>query len=266
VAEPTEREIAAAARHLARSGRLLVLTGAGLSADAGIPTFRGTGGLWNEHRAEDLATLDGFRRDPALVWDWYRERRDHAARCQPHTGQRSLALLPKSAAWRERVLVATTNEDDLLDRAGLPEAVHLHGSLFETACAGRDGTAPCGWRARDDARHRLSHAPCPRCGAPVRPGSVWFGEPLPATALDAIRTFAADGCLVVGSSCLVQPVASIPADLAAAGAPVVEVNPEDTPLTPKAAAALRGTAKDMLPPLIDQLTSPTMRDQRRRMT
>lgn len=256
----TSAEIDRAAAAIARSRRLLVLTGAGLSADAGVPTFRCEGGLWRSHNVADLATPEGFARDPETVWDWYRERRLVVAGCQPHTGQRALALLERHF-HDGRVLVATTNEDDLLERAGVERVLHLHGSLFDTVCA-----AGCGWNARDTDDNSLSLVPCPRCGGAVRPGSVWFGEPLPQRPLEAISAFDPDACLLVGSSCIVQPAAAIPAELALAGRPVVEVNPEPTGFSDSARVSLRGTARDLLPPLVDLLTSRTIRDQRRRIT
>lgn len=252
-------DIAHAADRLLACHRLLVLTGAGASADAGIPTFRGEGGLWRAHRAEDLATPQGFAANPEAVWEWYRERRAVAARAQPHAGQRSLALL-QLHFFAAEVLVATTNEDDLLDRAGVAKVLHLHGRLAETACA-----VGCGWSALDP-EDVLSRRPCPHCGALVRPASVWFNEPLPAAAVEALGDFQPDGCLLIGSSCLVAPVSNVPAEMSLAGLPVVEINPSETPFSQFAAASLRGTAKDILPVLVDHLTSPTVRDQRRRLT
>ena len=241
--------------------RLLVLCGAGMSADAGIPTFRCEGGLWRNHRVEDLAHPDGFTRDPDLVWEWYRERRLQTASCAPHPGQRAVALLQRHFPPPGQVLVATTNEDDLLERAGVTPVLHLHGSLFETVCTGG-----CGWRAPDDHDNACSMMPCPRCGARVRPGSVWYEESLPHAPLQAIDQFDPDGCLLIGSSCLVQPAAAIPSDLVAAGRPVVEIYTEVTPQTTIATCSINGTAKDVLPGLVDLLTSRTVQDQKRRVT
>lgn len=248
--------LAAAARVLGDCRRVLVLTGAGTSADSGVPTFRGEGGLWRSHRATDLASLDGFRRDPELVWDWYRERRLHVACALPHEGQRTLALLQQHLPPPAQVLVATTNEDDLLERAGVEAVLHLHGDLFQTRCA-----ADCGWAARDDCDNALSFLDCPRCGAAVRPGSVWFGEAVPPELLDTLQAFAPDGCLVIGSSGLVQPAAAIPPELALAGLPVVELNPDETPLSSLAKVSLRGQARQLLPQLVDLLTSRTVRER-----
>lgn len=255
-AEPLKELVGQAADALIPCRRLLVLAGAGASADSGIPTFRDDGGLWRTHRPEALASAAGFADHPQAVWDWYRERRLAIAAAVPHAGQRALALLRGFFPAAE-VLVATTNEDDLLERAGVDPVLHLHGSIFETACV-----AGCGWRAwdRDSA---LSVATCPRCSAAVRPGSVWYGEPLPSEPLSVLAAFNADCCLVIGSSCEVAPVSQIPIDLALAGSPVVEINPRDTPLSAHA-ISLRGTAAVVLPRLVDLLTSSTVRDQRLR--
>jgi NAD-dependent deacetylase len=253
---PARETVNQAADRLMGCRRLLVLVGAGGSADSGIPTFRDVDGLWQTHRPEDLAHPDAFADHPDVVWEWYRERRAVIAKAQPHAGQRSLALLQQHFHAGE-VLVATTNEDDLLERAGVEPVLHLHGSIFETRC-----NANCGWRAIDPDGV-LCHLPCPKCGARVRPGSIWFGEQLPSGPLDVISGFAADGCLVVGSSCEVAPVSQIPLEMALAGIPVVETNLRPTPLSAHA-FSLPGSAKEVLPRLIDLLTSSTMRDQRLR--
>ena len=255
----TREVVHAAADRLLKVRRLLVLAGAGCSADAGIPTFRDEGGWWQEHRPEDLATPEAFAADPDVVWAWYRERRAQIRAAVPHAGQRALALLQKHF-YAGQVLVATTNEDDLLDRAGLDGVIHLHGSIFDTTCS-----AACGWPGGHDGGDSMSGHACPCCGAPTRPGSIWFGESLPASALAAIHDFDADGCLVIGSSNVVQPVAGIPIELALANIPVVEVNPHATPLS-DLALHLPGPAATMLPALVDLLTSATVRDQRRRLS
>jgi len=251
--------INAAAITLAGCRRLLVLAGAGLSADAGVPTFRGEGGIWQKYSAEQLASPEGFIDHPEVVWEWYRERRFQVADSVPHAGQRAVALLQKHGPGA--VLVATTNEDDLLERAGVDPVLHMHGSLFDTICHAR-----CGWHARDTHDNGLSLMPCPQCGARVRPGSVWFGEDLPQSPLDAMAQFDADGCLLVGSSCLVQPVSAIPPEMAVAGLPVIEINAEETPFSRIATVSLRGPARDVLPLLVDLLTSDTVRAQVRRQS
>ncbi|MFW5829665.1 MAG: SIR2 family NAD-dependent protein deacylase, partial [Planctomycetota bacterium] len=153
----------------------------------------------------------------------------------------------------------TTNEDDLLERAGCLNVVHVHGELFLTRCC----RSTCPWEIRDEMDSGYSLLPCPSCGGPVRPGSVWFGEPVPAHHLARIERFNADACLVVGSSSLVQPIASMPPELALAGAPVVEINTARTPLSDLATVFLAGTAQDLLPHLVDLMTSPAVRAQSR---
>jgi NAD-dependent deacetylase len=253
-----KEQIAQAAKMLSTCQRLLVLTGAGLSADAGVPTFRGAGGLWNEYKAEDLASLAGFELQPDMVWDWYRERRMAIAEATPHAGQRSLALLQQHFSGGQ-VLMVTTNEDDLLERVGVTDVVHVHGSLYATKCV-----ALCGWSVTDSVDNAWSMVACPKCGARTRPGSVWYGEKLPAEPLQQIAQFEADGCLLIGSSLLVQPVSQMPAEIALHGHPVVEINTEETPFSQFAMESLRGTAKDILPVLVDLLTSRIVRAQNKR--
>ncbi len=245
-----------AAEVLASSKRLLVLAGAGLSADAGVSTFRGHGGIWGNVDPEELASLQGFEKNPDRVWEWYRQRRMEIAMVEPHEGQRSLAMLQKYAAKSTSVLVATTNEDDLLERAGVEEVIHLHGSLFNTACS-----AHCGWSICDDGDNSWSLRDCPRCGQPVRPGSVWFGEALPESAFARLEAFDADACLLIGSSSLVQPIAAIPPEMILAHLPVVEVNIEETPFSDSATFHLHGRASHILPALVDHITSSVVREQ-----
>jgi NAD-dependent deacetylase len=154
------------------------------------------------------------------------------------------------------VIVATTNEDDLLERAGVHGVISLHGNLFDTSCA-----ADCGWSVRDTADNSHSFMVCPQCGGEVRPGSIWYGEAIARRAMRAIQIFTPDACLVIGSSCVVQPVAEIAPEMAMDGHPVVEINPQETPLSTIARHSLRANAADVLPTLVDMLTSSVMRDQ-----
>ncbi|TVR47029.1 MAG: NAD-dependent deacylase [Planctomycetota bacterium] len=227
-----------------------------MSADAGVPTFRGHQGLWGDVDPEIYASLDGFLAEPDKVWEWYRQRRFEIASVEPHPGQRSLALLQRFSPEAMQVLVATTNEDDLLERAGLESVIQLHGSLFTTRCLDS-----CGWEVSDDADNAWSLRDCPRCGARTRPGSIWFGEKLDPELTQALEDFAADGCLVVGSSSVVQPIAAIPPEMALAGLPVVEVNIARTPLSDSVTVHLQGSAASILPHLVDQLTSAVIRAQ-----
>ena len=219
---------------------VLVLTGAGVSAESGVPTFRGAGGYWRNRSFQELATPEAFARDPRLVWDWYLERRRTIRACEPNAAHRALA------AWSRRGagLLVTQNVDDLHERAGQREVVHVHGSLWRNRCT------RCGTERADDA---LEHAALPRspcCGAPERPGMVWFGESLPAAALDAALDAArrADAVLVVGTSGVVHPAAGFVEVARRQGARVVDVNPAATEIT--ADVALRMPAGEALPLLL----------------
>jgi NAD-dependent deacetylase len=244
--------------YLADARSVLVLTGAGVSAESGVPTFRGAGGLWKTHRAEELATPAAFARDPRLVWEWYAWRRTLVAACAPNAAHHALAAFAARPAGG--VLLATQNVDGLHGRAAAALAasagrrgrpvVELHGSLFRVRCT------LCPYAgAHDepvDASARETLPRCPDCGALLRPGVVWFGEPLEAPVLGAAMRAAerADVCLVVGTSALVQPAASLAAITREAGGRVIEVNPADTPLTPLADEVLRGVAGEVVPTIV----------------
>ncbi len=200
-----------------------VLTGSGISAESGLPTFRGVGGLWRTHRVEELASPAGFARDPRLVWSWYNERRTAHKSVQPSAAHAALARL--EARVPDFTLV-TQNVDSLHLRAGSRTVLELHGKLREAKCTRCDARRPF-----DDAfdLDALEHD---GCGGLWRPDIVWFGEPLPPDvlrrALGAARR--AELMLVVGTSAMVQPAASL-ATKRVTGAYVVEINPEETPLT-----------------------------------
>jgi len=243
---------------LAGADRILVLTGAGVSAESGVPTFRGEEGLWKRYRPEELANPLAFRRDPRLVWEWYAWRRETVRGCDPNPGHRALARL---ALERDGVTLVTQNVDDLHARAAREEAgdrapepalpLELHGSLFRVRCTGcferREHSEPI------DASTEETLPRCSSCGSLLRPDVVWFGESLDPRVVEAARHRAetADLCLVVGTSAVVQPAASLPRASAAAGGRVVEVNPDETPLTSLAAAALRGPSGRVLPRLLE---------------
>jgi NAD-dependent deacetylase len=232
-----------AAERLRAARHVLALTGAGVSAESGVPTFRGPEGLWRRFRPEDLATPEAFRRDPHLVWEWYAWRRERVAACRPNAAHRALAALD---AVRPEFLLATQNVDGLHALAGSRRLIELHGSLWRVRCVG------CG-RVDEERSVPLSALP-PRCacGALLRPDVVWFGEPLSAEAIE--RAFAAareaEVMLVVGTSSIVYPAAALPQVARSAGAFVIEVNPETTPLSALAQVSLRGTAAEIVPALI----------------
>jgi NAD-dependent deacetylase len=239
------------ARALVRDAqRLVVLTGAGISAESGVPTFRGAGGLWKEYRAEDLATPEAFARDPRLVWEWYGWRRSVVLACAPNAAHEALA---RASATRPDLRIVTQNVDGLHTAAcvdGAPLPLELHGALFRMRCTA------CGARQDDrsliDATSIETLPHCGSCGHLMRPDIVWFGEALdPAVLGEAIRlASAADVCLVVGTSAIVHPAAGL-ADLTRrAGGHIIEVNVADTPLSGMATAALRGPAASIVPELL----------------
>ncbi len=219
-----------------------VLTGAGISAESGVPTFRGEGGLWRQHRAEDLATPHAFRRNPTLVWEWYDWRRQRIGECRPNAAHRTLVEM--EAHFDDFVLV-TQNVDGLHRLAGSQNVVELHGDIWQMRCTGDCST---GWEDRSSPLPELP-VRCPRCRSLARPDVVWFGESLPPDALDAAWA-AAQRCelmLVIGTSAVVQPAASLPVLALQNRAHVVEINPQPTPLSDLVDEAIREPAAEALP-------------------
>jgi len=234
--------VRAAAERLRAARRVLVVTGAGISAESGVPTFRGPGGLWRDFRPEELATPEAFERDPHLVWEWYDWRRQRLVPVRPNAAHEALVRLESAAP---EMLIATQNVDGLHGVAGSRRVLELHGSIWTVRCVG------CR-EARDDRRAPLPELP-PRCacGGLLRPGVVWFGEALPQDVL--YESFAAarqaEVVLVIGTSSVVYPAAALPETARAHGAFVIEVNPEATSLTSMADVSLRGTAVACVPAL-----------------
>ncbi len=225
---------------LAAARSIAALTGAGVSAESGVPTFRGADGLWRQYRAEDLATPDAFHRDPKLVWEWYDWRRQLIAKCQPNPAHRAIALLERKAP---EFLLITQNVDGLHRLAGSVRMVELHGNLWRVRCLQDE-------RITEKLDVPLQTIP-PRCecGGLLRPDVVWFGEALPSEVLRQAFE-AAESCevfLVVGTSAVVQPAASLPMAARNKGAYVVEVNLEATPLTAIAHESHHGKAGEILP-------------------
>lgn len=220
-----------------------VLTGAGISAESGIATFRSPGGLWRNFRPEQLATPEAFQQDPVMVWEWYEWRRQQIAQAQPNAGH--LALVELERRTRQFTLV-TQNVDGLHERAGSKNVLRLHGSIWRIRCL------VCA-QERDALETPL--VPCPprcACGGMMRPGVVWFGEGLDRTIWDnaeqAVRS--ADVLLVAGTSAVVYPAASLVPLAAQSGAKVVEINPEETPMSPMVHFTIRGRSGEVLPRLI----------------
>jgi len=236
---------------LAAARRVVVFTGAGVSAESGIPTFRDAlTGLWARYDPERLATEAGFRADPALVWRWYAERRDAIGAAQPNAAHRAIAA--SESRGGSHITVVTQNIDGLHARAGSRDVLELHGSILRARClegCGDPAHLAPGYDWRGDPR---VPPPCPRCGAPLRPDVVWFGELLPQDVLARAERAAmrCDLMLVVGTSALVHPAAGLPLLAREAGARIVVVNPERTPIDDLAAGVLRGPAGLLVPEVL----------------
>jgi NAD-dependent deacetylase len=232
------------ARAIATARSVAVLTGAGISAESGVPTFRDAQtGLWAKFDPVKLATPDAFRRNPKLVWDWYAWRRKLVANAEPNAGHRALVVLEDRVA--DFVLI-TQNVDGLHRRAGSRNVVELHGNIGRVKCS-RENTIVEHWTEVSDEVPR-----CTGCGALLRPDVVWFEETLPADALQAAED-AATRCqilLVVGTSAEVYPAAALPDYAKAAGATIAEINPHPTPLSEAADYVLRAPAGVVLPALV----------------
>ena len=222
-----------------------VLTGAGTSAESGVPTFRDAQtGLWAQYDPQELATPQAFRRNPKLVWEWYQWRRSLVAEAEPNPAHHALAELERLVPT---FTLITQNVDGLHQEAGNRQVVELHGNLRRSKCMEEDVVIDS-WEETGEVPPR-----CPRCGAYLRPDVVWFGESLPADAIDAAvqAATACDVFLSVGTSTVVQPAASLPFKALYNDATVVEINPDATPLTDHADHVLRGPAGEVLPALVD---------------
>jgi len=220
--------------------RVAVLTGAGISAESGVRTFRDPGGWWREYRPEDLATPEAFARNPQLVWEWYQWRRQLIAAAEPNAGHFALVEL----AQRKPLTLITQNVDGLHARAGSTGVIELHGDIWTVRCV------DCGWEERGRRGEFATLPPRCACGGLLRPGVVWFGESLPPDTWVAASRAAgeADLFLVVGTSALVYPAAAlVPARSRCA---VIEINTAETPLTQAVTVALRGPAGELLPALL----------------
>ena len=229
---------------LRRARHVAVLTGSGISAESGVPTFRDAQtGLWSKYRPQDLATPEAFQRNPKLVWDWYAWRRELVSQAQPNAGHLALVELERR---RPQFSLITQNVDGLHQRAGSRNAIELHGNITRTKCFEEDILVER-WMETDETPPR-----CPRCGGRLRPDVVWFGEALPPDAIT--RAFATsqscDLFFSIGTSTLVHPAASLPFEALQHEATVVEINPDPTPLTARAHHTLRGPAGEVLPVLL----------------
>ena len=248
IAHMPNDHIALAREAISRATSIAVLTGAGISAESGIPTFRDAlTGLWEKFKPEELATPEAFLANPNLVWDWYAWRRKKVAEARPNAGHTALMEIERKCIARDaNFTLITQNVDGLHQAAGNRNVIELHGNIRRVKCFDHHHPA-VSWVESGEMPPR-----CVVCGSMLRPDVVWFGEPLPEEAIEN-ATAAASHCdvfLSIGTSTLVEPAASLPFVARQAGAMVIEVNPASTPLTAAAQISLRGLAGDILPQLV----------------
>jgi NAD-dependent deacetylase len=228
-----------------------VLTGAGISAESGVPTFRGQQGLWKKFRPEQLATMEAFLADPAVVWEWYNWRRQLISETRPNPGH--FALRDMAELFSDFTLI-TQNVDNLHRLAGSERVLELHGNIYRNKCADCDRLVA----------DRLEIAPdalpaCPACGGRIRPDVVWFGEMLPSEVIDEAYRVAerVEVFFSIGTSALVHPAASLPLIAKRRGATLIEINPERTPLSDYADFTFLANSGEILPELVNALSVQT---------
>ncbi len=238
-----------AIKAIKEANKLVVLTGAGISAESGVPTFRGKNGLWKRFRPEELATPTAFKKDPKLVWEWYNWRRGLIAPIEPNEAHRLIAEMEK---LYPEFIVITQNIDGLHKKAGSKKVIELHGNIWRVKCT------KCKFK-EENRQVPLKELPpkCPKCQSLLRPDVVWFGEPLDKEVLEE-AIFHSETCdlmLVIGTSAVVQPAASLPLIAKNKGAKVIEVNPEITPISAIVDWSLRLKAVEFAQKLREHLFS-----------
>lgn len=231
---------------LKKSSSLLVITGAGISAESGIPTFRGKDGLWQNYRAEDLATPWAFQRDPETVWKWYDWRRGIISKAKPNKGHIAIKELED---LYERFYLITQNVDGLHGRTGIKNMIEIHGNLWRVRCTKEGRT----FLLLDTPLKEIP--PRCTCGAILRPDVVWFGESIPQDLMDKAYTLlnTYETLIVAGTSGVVYPVASFPTILKANGGKIVEINIEKTPISDLADVSIIGKTGEILPEIVEGL-------------
>jgi NAD-dependent deacetylase len=241
-----EEKIKSAAKIMSRSQGMVISTGAGISRESGIPTFRGEEGLWNKYRPEELASREGFLSNPSLVWKWYRERLLTARDKEPNPGHYALAELEDLIP---NLVVVTQNIDNLHRRAGSRGVVELHGNIERYRCL--EHSHP----AKEDPTWEDDKPPLCHCGSIIRPDVVWFGEPLPQDALECAfdKSSRCDTFLLVGTSCLVQPAATLPLIAKRGGASLIEINIKPSHLIDSVDILLQGKSGKILPKLVNMI-------------
>jgi len=237
---------------LENANRVLVLTGAGMSAESGVPTFRDAqSGLWEKFRQEDLATPQAFRNNPQLVWDWYAERRENLQKVNPHAGHTALVEMEQ---YFDSLLLVTQNVDSLHQQAGSTEVIELHGNIMRSICSETGKQIDEEWIRSNPGRPPAS----PHHGhGMARPAVVWFGEELPVSCMNRAmaEAYNCDVCFSIGTSTLVQPAASLPFIALEAGAVVIEINPLTTSLSSSASFSLQASAADALTTIAAELAA-----------
>jgi NAD-dependent deacetylase len=248
---------------LARAGWVTAFTGAGISAESGVPTFRGTDGLWSKFKPEELANMNAFMRNPELVWEWYAHRKKVIARVKPNPGHEALVRLEQIVP---NFAIVTQNIDNLHRRAGSRTVYELHGNIERNYCL------ECGTPYDNDTVLSKPGVPlCDRCGGTIRPDVVWFGEMLPEDQWHAAVRAASssDVFLSIGTSAVVYPAASLPSIARRNGALLVEINPEPTPLTDQVDEFLQGPSGTILPAVvaaIEEVRTEALHSSRTRST
>jgi len=240
--------IGRAIKLIKHSKYVIAFTGAGISAESGIPTFRGPNGLWRRFRAEDLATPEAFARNPVLVWEWYKWRMEILSRARPNAAHIALARMEAAGILKA---VITQNVDGLHTSAGSRNVIELHGNIWRVKCC----NTACSFKSLLSKPPERVPPKCPRCGSLLRPDVVWFGEPLPPEAWEKAVTEAsrADLVIVIGTSGVVMPAALIPTVVKDKGGRIVEINISESAITPIADVFTRCRASEVLPKIIEGL-------------
>ncbi len=247
-ADSLEEKIEKAAKMIEKAEYVIAFTGAGISAESGVPTFRGKGGLWEKYKPEEIATPEAFEQDPRKVWEWYKWRIELIAKTKPNPGHVALAKMEENGIIKT---IITQNVDGLHQRAGSKNVLELHGSIWRVRCINPE----CGYKARIRESPREIPPRCPKCGSLLRPDVVWFGEPLPSRVWEqaVMEASNADLIIVVGTSGVVMPAAMIPLLVKQHGGVIIEVNVESSNITISADVFLRGRAGEILPRLAEKL-------------
>ncbi len=230
--------------------RIVFFSGAGISAESGIPTFRNPGGLWDKFKPEDFATLEAFHKDPKKVWKWYDERRMLMKKAQPNEAHKLIAQLETKLKDKAEIIVITQNIDELHQRAGSSKVIELHGNIWTIRCT------VCGYKEKNyDTPLKELPPKCTKCGALARPDVVWFGEMLPQDAWEEAVMYSStcDVFVSIGTSAQVYPAAYLPHIAKEKGAYLVEINIEETELTPFVDRFIRKKASEGMKEFADML-------------